>query len=147
MPFVPARPLPLRPDGRAKYVYVLPAGLLLAVFLTAGGCQPPEEPTSDVTVTWEIAPEPPSTGATTVTVTLTDSTSAPIEDAHVALEGTMTHPGMQPVRAEAEEVAPGRYEAVLTLTMGGDWMLLLDATLPDGRTVQQQKEVPGVRTL
>lgn len=126
---------------------MLTTGVLLAALLTASACQPPETSPSDVAVTWKLTPNPPRTGTTTlVTVTLTDSAEASITGARVALEGTMTHPGMQPVLSDAEEVAPGQYEAEMTFTMGGDWILLLDAVLPDGRAVQQQKEVRGVRT-
>lgn len=118
---------------------------LFAAVLLMVGCGPPEDATSDVEVTWQVAPDPPHVGSTTVTVALADSLGEPIREARVSLEGTMTHPGMQPVLAEAQEVAPGRYEATLDLTMSGDWILLLDATLPDGRSVQRQQELRGVR--
>jgi hypothetical protein len=52
---------------------------------------------------------------------------------------------MQPVFAAAREVGPGRYEARLDLTMAGDWILLIDATLADGRTLRRQVSLPGVR--
>jgi hypothetical protein len=62
------------------------------------------------------------------------------------LEGNMSHPGMRPVFGTAREVAPGTYEAPLELPMGGDWFLLVDATLPDGGTLHRQVDLPGVRT-
>jgi hypothetical protein len=42
-------------------------------------------------------------------------------------------------------VSPGTYEAPLELTMGGDWFLLIDATLPDGGSFHRQMDLPGVR--
>lgn len=117
----------------------------VGIMLLGTGCQAQEEPASDITVTWQVTPEPPQVGPLTVVVTLADSTARPVQASHVALEGTMTHPGMQPVLAVAREVAPGQYEAELDLTMGGDWILLLDATLADGRTIRRQREVREVR--
>ena len=123
--------------------------LTAIVFLStvlAFGCGTAGKEAAGIRATWQVLPEPLRAGPVTVAVTLTDSTQLPVPDARVVLEGTMTHPGMQPVRAEAREVVPGRYEAMLDLTMGGDWILLLTATLPDGRTVRRQHEVRGVRT-
>jgi YtkA-like len=59
----------------------------------------------------------------------------------------MTHPGMQPVFATAREVAPGRYEAPVELTMAGDWVISVDARLRDGRRFEQQFELRSVRPL
>ena len=118
-------------------------GLLLAGLLA--GCQPADDPAAEIQVGWQVLPDPPRMGPATVAVTLADSLGQPIEGAAVRLEGTMTHPGMQPVIGEAAEVEPGRYAATLELTMSGDWVLLLEATLPDGRTLRRQEELPGVR--
>ena len=57
----------------------------------------------------------------------------------------MNHAGMVPVFADARETAPGRYEATLNFTMAGDWFILVQARLPDGRTVEQAIDVPGVQ--
>jgi hypothetical protein len=70
----------------------------------------------------------------------------PVEQAEVRLEGNMSHPGMQPVLSTAWEVEPGRYEAPLQLTMGGDWLILVDAKLRDGRMLHRQIPLPGVRS-
>lgn len=61
------------------------------------------------------------------------------------VEGNMAHPGMAPVLAEAREVAPGRYESSMQFTMAGDWIVLVDARLRDGRTVHRELQVQGVR--
>lgn len=58
----------------------------------------------------------------------------------------MSHAGMRPVFAEAKETGSGRYEASLELTMGGDWIVLINLTLPDGRKGQRKVEIKGVRS-
>jgi hypothetical protein len=52
---------------------------------------------------------------------------------------------MKPVFATAREVAPGRYEAPVELTMAGDWVISVDARLRDGRSFERQLELRGVR--
>lgn len=85
-------------------------------------------------------------GPITVSLKLTDFLiSKPVSGARVRLEGNMTHAGMSPVFAEAIEVEPGRYRATLEFTMGGDWVVLVHAVLPDGRKVERQFDVKGVR--
>lgn len=125
-------------------------GLLLAACLIASGCQPPATPAAaspEVEVDWSIAPDPPVAGPVRLTFTLTDAaTRQPVPGAAVRLEANMSHPGMQPVFATAREVAPGRYEAPLELTMGGDWFFLIDASLPGGGALRRQVDLPGVRS-
>jgi hypothetical protein len=91
-----------------------------------------------------IEPDPPQVGPATVTVNLHDAQARPIEKARVELEGNMSHAGMVPVFGQATEVAPGRYEATLEFTMGGDWFILVRADLPDGRSLERRIDVPGV---
>lgn len=69
----------------------------------------------------------------------------PVENAEVRLEGNMSHPGMAPVFGDAREVAPGRYQAPLDLTMAGDWFILAQITLRDGRSLSRTSQLPGVR--
>jgi len=77
---------------------------------------------------------------------MTDAASSkPLSGARVRLEGNMTHAGMTPVFAEAQEAEPGRYRATLEFTMGGDWVVIVHAVLPDGRQVERQFDVKGVR--
>ena len=56
----------------------------------------------------------------------------------------MTHAGMAPVFAEATEIEPGRYRAMVELSMAGDWFVLAHVRLPDGRKLDQQFEINGV---
>ncbi len=104
------------------------------------------EPTPDFLVQHEISPSPPGVGPATVSLKLTDFlASKPVTGARVTLEGNMTHAGMTPVFAEAKEVEPGRYRATLDFTMGGDWVVTVRAALPDGRKIERQFDVKGVR--
>jgi hypothetical protein len=56
----------------------------------------------------------------------------------------MTHPGMAPVTADVRETDPGVYEAALRFTMAGDWVLVLDGALADGRRLRRQLAISGV---
>lgn len=94
----------------------------------------------------EISPSPPRVGPNIINLKLTDfASSKPASGARVRLEGNMTHAGMTPIFADATEVEPGRYRATLELTMSGDWVVLVHAALPDGRKVERQLDVKGVR--
>jgi len=66
--------------------------------------------------------------------------------AHIILEGDMTHAGMAPVFGDAHEVSPGQYQGQVTLSMGGDWVVLMHITLPDGKNVEKQIDIPGVQS-
>jgi hypothetical protein len=83
-------------------------------------------------------------GPATLSLSLAEG-ARPVEEAEVKIEGNMAHPGMAPVLAEAREVSPGRYESTLQLTMAGDWIVLVDARLRDGRAVHRELQVRGVR--
>lgn len=96
-------------------------------------------------MTHEISPQPPGIGPATVTLKVTNDKGQAIAGAKINLEGSMTHAGMVPVFAEAVEVAPGRYQAPLEFTMSGDWVLLINLTLQDGRKLQRQVDVKGVQ--
>jgi hypothetical protein len=121
----------------------------LGACLAAVGCAPAAAPaaaTRNVSLDWRIFPDPPVAGPVRVSLVLVDgATGHPVRGAAVRLEGNMSHAGMRPVFGAAREVSPGTYEAPLELTMGGDWFLLIDATLPEGGTVRRQLDLPGVR--
>jgi hypothetical protein len=97
-----------------------------------------------VSVDLEIEPQPVRVGLSTVRVALFDEAGQAIEGAQVEIEGNMSHAGMVPVFAAAREVAPGRYEARLEFTMGGDWFIIVRADLADGRSLERTFDVPGV---
>lgn len=113
-------------------------GLSLLACLAAG-CSPAADSAPTVALDWHVTPSPPAAGPATVSLTLTDTQSGqPLPGAEVRIEGDMSHPGMKPVFGTARETAPGRYETPITFTMAGDWVLVADARLRDGRTFQRQ---------
>lgn len=125
--------------------------LLLVIFgitlLLVTGCRRGQtSDISDIGLDLSISPDPPTTGPAAVVIQLTDEAGQPLAGAKVELEGNMSHAGMTPVFSQAEEVEPGQYEAPLEFTMGGDWFILVKVTLPDGRQLERQVDVPGVET-
>lgn len=122
----------------------LPA-LACAAVLLAAACRGPAETASSVLIEHEISPHPPEVGTATFSLKLSDA-ARPVTGARVTLEGNMTHPGMAPIRAGATEVEPGLYRAPLDFTMGGDWVVLVRVALADGRKLERQVDVKGVRT-
>lgn len=118
--------------------------LLLCAGLFLPACRP-REPQPDITVEHEIVPDPPSVGRSTVTLHVRDASGRPLSGARVSLEGNMTHAGMRPVFAEARESARGLYWSDFEFTMGGDWVITVRVALPDGRKVEREIDVKGVR--
>ena len=116
-------------------------GLCLLCLLVAG-CR--DRPSVGVTLSHEIAPQPPRVGVVTITLRVMDASGQPLRGARVKLEGNMSHAGMTPVLADAAEVEPGRYRANIELSMAGDWVVLVHLTLPDGAKVERQLEIKGV---
>lgn len=120
-------------------------GFAFFVCLLASGCE--RRPSSDATVVveHEVMPRPPRVGTATITLRVADAAGRPVRGAGVKLEGDMSHAGMSPVFGEARESGPGLYRAALEFTMAGDWVILVHLTLPDGRKVERQFDVEGVR--
>jgi hypothetical protein len=123
------------------------AALCCLLLLGVGGCARGGQDLPDVGVDLVIEPEPPQLGPATLTVALTAADGQPIAGAAVELEGNMNHAGMVPVFVQASEIEPGRYQADLEFTMGGDWFILVRADLPDGRSMERKIDVPGVDAI
>ena len=116
-------------------VLALLPGLLLA------SCRGEME-TGDAELVLEVAisPTPPAVGQARLIITLQDTSGAPVEGAEIVVEGNMSHAGMVPVVDTAQAEGPGRYGiSDFRFTMAGDWVLSLQATLPDGRWVRAQE--------
>ena len=118
--------------------------LLILIFVLSFACQKTAKP-PDITLQYEIAPQPPRVGAATIDLKLTDKNGAAVGGARVDLEGNMSHAGMAPVNGEAKEIETGKYRGTLQLTMAGDWIVLVHITLPDGQKLQRQIQLSGVR--
>jgi hypothetical protein len=80
-----------------------------------------------------------------VAVEIADAASNPIANATIMVEADMSHPGMSPVFAEAKETTPGSYRAPVNFNMAGDWVVVLHIKLADGRKIEREVEVRGVR--
>ena len=52
---------------------------------------------------------------------------------------------MAPSFKTATETAPGQYQARISFDMAGDWVVLLHITLADGKKMERQMDVRGVR--
>lgn len=124
--------------------------LALASVLTAvvPACGTPAQDDASAELTFELTfdPDPPRVGPSRVTLELSDAAGEPVEGASLRLEGNMNHAGMVPVFADASEVEPGRYAAELEFTMGGDWIVLVDAKTPEGHQQRWRETVSGVRS-
>jgi hypothetical protein len=117
--------------------------LVLLPFVVATGCRG-DGAGNDLGLSAELsfAPTPPVIGPNPVLLTVRDAAGAPVTHATVRLEGTMTHAGMVPVWADAEPLGEGRYRiAGFEFTMGGDWILFVHVTLPDGTTGRIERVV------
>jgi hypothetical protein len=120
--------------------------LAAAPLLFVIGCRKSANDQGGISIDASIAPQPVHAGSETVSFALTDASHQVVTGAHVQVEGDMSHPGMAPVFADASEVSPGRYNAPLNFTMGGDWVVLFHITLSDGRKVERQMDVKGVES-
>jgi hypothetical protein len=115
---------------------------LCACLLFAQACRQKTAPAEvALTVTHEIAPQPPRVGRVAIALRLADGSGKAATGARVVLEGNMSHAGMSPVFAEALETGNGSYRATMDLSMAGDWIMLVHVTLADGRKVEQQFEI------
>lgn len=121
-----------------------PSALLLAVLIillsATAGCQRGSQQAAadqapEIVATLAVAPDPAMVGPATLAIQLADPSGAALPGARVALQGDMSHAGMQPLLAAAAETTAGVYQAQWTWSMAGDWFVTATATLPDGRTL------------
>ena len=114
--------------------------------LAATACHRGTDTAPGVSVQAQISPQPARVGPVTVAVQLADAAHNPVTHATVMAEADMSHPGMSPVFAQASESNPGDYRTNLNFNMGGDWIVLLHIRLADGRKIERQVDVRGVRS-
>jgi hypothetical protein len=133
-----------RPPG-ANIPLLLIVLVLVALFL-ASACRGQGGDESDAQVTIDVSPEPALVGPAQVTARLLDGNGAPIRGARVEIEGTMNHAGMVPVIVEASEGEAGQYTTRgFKFTMGGDWIIIVRATMEDGRKLERTFDQRGVQ--
>ena len=116
-----------------------------AGLLVLSGCHQSTQQPDGLVIESEILPQPPETGPVTLNIRAEDAGLRPIKGARIELEGDMSHPGMPPVFGKATESAEGYYSGRLDLPMGGDWVILMHVTLADGKNIERQINVKGVR--
>lgn len=130
---------------RVPLTYAIAFGAIAWAVAFAPACTRAKKPDADVRVQCTVRPDPPSVGSATVDIAIADPAGLPVKGARVRVEGNMNHAGMVPSIAQAKETEPGHYRADLELTMGGDWVLLVEAGLADGRKVERTFPLPSVR--
>ncbi len=114
--------------------------ILVLCALLVGCAQTPQ---ADATITLNVAQS--TVGAAQVDVQLADAAGQPISGAQVQLRGDMTHAGMQPVLTTMNDLGNGQYRADdFEFTMAGDWILTVQAEMPDGTRVERMFDVQGV---
>jgi hypothetical protein len=116
---------------------------LLMMTAVAAGCLAAacRRPSADVTVLWDVADTLHTGPSQRVRFALRDGARQPVRGATLTVEAHMAHPGMAPAVAAARETAAGRYEALLPLSMAGDWILVVSGSLPDGTRVTLEQPV------
>lgn len=123
-----------------------PAALALAVTALLAACGPPGDDggsggtasTGDdgATLNAELDGDP-RVGPAQIVVTLQDANGDGIEGAEVEVTGDMTHAGMVPVVSAVPEEGDGIYRSeAFEFTMAGDWVLTVEAELPDGGSLR-----------
>jgi hypothetical protein len=121
---------------------ILFLALSFSAFTGLCGCRGDAEDTGDPGLVLDVAfsPTPPAVGPARLIITLEDTAGSPVEGAEIVVEGNMSHAGMTPVLDTARAEEPGIYGIPdFEFTMAGDWVLELQATLPDGRWVRTAK--------
>ena len=123
---------------------------MLLVFLclaamTGAGCRRAADLSQGISIQEQITPQPVRVGDAMMSVRLSDRSAAPIAKAVIVVEAEMNHPGMAPVFKAATETEPGHYQAGVPFSMAGDWVVLLHITLADGKKMERQIDVRGVR--
>jgi len=117
---------------------------LCVCFAVAQACRHQDALVPDLTVTHEVAPDPPRVGLSAIKLKVADASGKPATGIRIKLEGNMSHAGMSPVFATANETEPGQYSSRMDLSMAGDWYVVVHLILPDGRELDHQFEIKGV---
>lgn len=95
----------------------------------------------NVQISLERPAAPYTVGQDALIILVMDAANQPISGAVVEVIGDMNHAGMQPVSGKTETDANGRYTIPFQWTMGGDWILTVTVTLPDGTRETRQFDV------
>ena len=121
----------------------VPAGVALTLAALLSACR--SEPAAQPRLSIQWTPAPAAGAESVADIRLRDAGGRPLPHAQLRADAFMTHPGMAPVAAAVDEQGDGAYRARLRFTMAGDWVLRVHGTAPDGRAIDLQEEVRGVR--
>ena len=124
-----------------KYVFLM--GLAFFLLLGSGCARVSQQAESaDIEITMTAIPFPPHIGDSRLVIQVADKMGSPIDDAHLAIIGNMTHAGMVPVLAEVDGGGEaGVYTIPFEWTMAGDWVVTVDLQLPDGTKAQERFDI------
>lgn len=111
--------------------------LLLVLLLSLAACRQTGAP-NNPNIMIRLTPDHLTVGITALIVEVQDTAGTPITDAQLAVRGDMNHAGMQPVFGDAQPGdQAGVYRVPFEWTMGGDWIVTVTVTLPDGTRAEQ----------
>ena len=136
---------------------------ILAILLLLLGCNAPNEGSAQAQNSSQGAPQDSDGPSTSPTAIRTELEGEPalgaakirvyvlennegVSGATVEVTGDMTHAGMAPVTATAQEVGAGLYETEdFAFTMAGDWLITSEVVYPDGTEEEDTTalSVPG----
>ncbi|HEY3997246.1 MAG TPA: FixH family protein [Candidatus Xenobia bacterium] len=138
--------LPMAGQWTVEAQVVGPSGTGSATFtLTAGSTpavpSPAASPSGAYRVT--VSVPDPRVGDQPVEVEVTTPSGAPVSDAQVYLHAAMPGMALQLRPVPAAAAGPGRYQAVLPLSMVGAWTIEVEVDGPAGRTRQRVTQVVG----
>jgi hypothetical protein len=120
---------------------LLAAGLLLVagLLLAACGGRASQQETQDDGYVMELEVLSTTVGPAALEIALTGPDGAPVTDATLNVRGDMSHAGMVPVLQEGHtRNRQGIYNVPFEWTMAGDWIVTVEAGLPDGQMISRQ---------
>lgn len=114
---------------------LLMAGLLLPACQRASQ---QEDQAPEIVVNLQVSPQPAVVGPATLLLEVQDQAGQPVQLIDLTVRGDMSHAGMTPIFAEAQQVDLGLYQLPFEWSMAGDWILSINAELADGRLLRRQ---------
>ena len=83
---------------------------------------------------------PPVVGPGQIKIEILDSRGEPVDDLRLEVKGDMTHAGMVPELASADQSTNGIYIVPFDWTMAGDWIVTVEAADHNGSAAQRRFE-------
>jgi hypothetical protein len=109
--------------------------------LTVAACAPTATPAADpVKIELAASPNPPATGDVELTITLSDPSGRPVDNAQVDL--LASHTGMAGMDLQGQATAQGRYTITADFSMSGDWKVTVEVRGMTGQTIRKDFDLP-----